>query len=50
MTRRVLADAGISLDAHCAKLLDDGVQLFQKSYRDLIDVIRERSAALMQRR
>ncbi len=50
MTRRVLADAGISLEAHCAKLLDDGVQLFQKSYRDLIDVIRERSAALMQRR
>jgi transaldolase len=50
MTRRVLADAGISLDAHCAKLLDEGVQLFQKSYRELIDVIRERSAALMQRR
>ncbi|HLQ66735.1 MAG TPA: transaldolase [Candidatus Limnocylindrales bacterium] len=50
MTRRVLGDAGVSLEAHCAKLLDDGVEVFRKSYHDLIDVIRERSAALMQRR
>ncbi len=50
MTRRVLEDAGVSLEAHCAKLLDDGVEVFRKSYHDLIDVIRERSAALMQRR
>jgi len=48
-TRRALADAGISLEGHCAKLLDDGVKAFAQSFREMIDVIRERSAALLQR-
>lgn len=48
--RRALADAGISLEAHCAKLLDDGVASFSQSFNDMMDVIRERTAALMQRR
>ena len=48
--RRALADAGISLEAHCAKLLDDGVASFAQSFTQMMDVIRERSAALMQRR
>jgi transaldolase len=49
-TRRVLADAGISLEAHCAKLLDEGVASFGKSFQEMIETIRERSAALLQRR
>jgi transaldolase len=49
-TRQALAQAGISLDAHCARLLDDGVHAFAQSFNEMIDVIRERSAALMQRR
>jgi transaldolase len=49
-TRQVLAKAGIDLDAHCAKLLEEGVESFAKSFREMMDVIRERSTALMQRR
>jgi transaldolase len=49
-TRRALEQAGIDLPAHCAKLLDDGVALFEKSFRELIDTIRERSTALLERR
>ena len=49
-TRDALARAGISLDAHVAKLLDEGVASFAKSFDDMMDVIRERSAALTQRR
>ena len=49
-TRDALAAAGLSLEAHVAKLLDEGVASFAKSYNDMMDVIRERSAALTQRR
>lgn len=49
-TRQALAQAGVSLDAHVAKLLDEGVASFAKSFDDMMDVIRERSAALTQRR
>jgi len=49
-TRRALADAGIDLQAHCQKLQKDGVELFAKSFREMVDVIRERSAALQARR
>jgi transaldolase len=49
-TRRALAQSGIDLGAHCAKLLDEGVEAFQKSFRELLDVIRERSTALLERR
>lgn len=49
-TRRVLADAGIDLEAHCRKLQTDGVDLFGKSFGEMMDVIRERSAALQARR
>ncbi|HEV8129164.1 MAG TPA: transaldolase, partial [Candidatus Eisenbacteria bacterium] len=49
-TRRALAQAGIDLPAHCAKLLDEGVALFEKSFRELINTIRERSTALLERR
>jgi transaldolase len=44
--RRALADAGISLDAHNRKLLDDGVKSFAASFDEMMAVIRERSAAL----
>jgi transaldolase len=40
------AGAGISLDAHCDKLLVDGVKLFATSFEEMMAVIRERSAAL----
>ena len=49
-TREALALAGVSIDAHVAKLLDEGVVSFAKSFDDMLDVIRERSAALTQRR
>ena len=42
--------AGVSIDAHVAKLLDEGVTSFAKSFDEMMDVIRERSAALTQRR
>ncbi len=44
--RRALAEAGVSLDAHCARLLDEGVQAFATAFDDMMAVIRERSAAL----
>ena len=49
-TREALAAAGVSLETHVAKLLDEGVSSFAKSFDDMMDVIRERSAALTQRR
>ncbi len=49
-TRAAFAEAGISLDQHCAKLLDDGVSSFAQSFREMMDTIRERSAALAPRR
>lgn len=49
-TRRVLADAGIDLEAHCARLQEEGVVSFAKSFHEMMDVIRERSAALQARR
>jgi transaldolase len=48
-TRRALAGAGIDLEAHCRKLQTDGVELFAKSFGEMMDVIRERSAALARR-
>ncbi|HEX7077070.1 MAG TPA: transaldolase [Candidatus Eisenbacteria bacterium] len=48
--RRALAEAGVSLEAHCARLLEEGVASFARSFDEMMDVIRERSAALMQRR
>jgi len=50
VARRALADAGVSLETHCAKLLDDGVASFAQSFNEMMEVIRERSAALSQRR
>jgi transaldolase/glucose-6-phosphate isomerase len=44
--RRALAEAGISLDAHCAKLLQDGVRSFAQSFDEMMAVVRERSTAL----
>ena len=49
-TRRELADAGISIEDHCKKLLDDGVGAFARSFDEMMEVIRERSAALAHRR
>ena len=49
-TRRVLADAGIDLEAHCARLQEEGVVSFAKSFQEMMEVIRERSAALQARR
>jgi len=45
-TRRELAEAGISLDEHCARLLVDGVRSFAQSFDEMMAVVRERSAAL----
>ena len=45
-TRRALAEAAISLDDHCARLLADGVRSFAKSFDEMMAVVRERSAAL----
>ena len=44
--RLELADAGISLDDHCARLLADGVRAFAQSFDEMMVVVRERSAAL----
>ena len=49
-TRQVLADAGISLQAHCERLLSDGVKSFSTAFDEMMAVIRERSVALLQRR
>jgi transaldolase len=49
-TRRALAEAGISIEDHCKKLLVDGVDAFARSFDEMMDVIRERSAALADRR
>jgi transaldolase len=49
-TRAAFADAGVSLEQHCAKLLEDGVKSFAQSFREMMDTIRERSAALAPRR
>ena len=49
-TRAAFAEAGVSLDQHCGKLLDDGVKSFAQSFREMMDTIRERSAALAPRR
>lgn len=49
-TRVAFAETGISLEQHCAKLLDDGVKSFAQSFREMMDTIRERSAALAPRR
>ena len=48
--RKDLAAAGISLETHCQRLLEDGVRQFATSFDEMMAVIRERSAALMQRR
>ncbi len=47
--RRSFAEVGISLDAHCARLLDDGVKAFATAFDEMMAVIRERSAALSER-
>ncbi len=49
-TRQALADAGISLQAHCERLLADGVKSFATAFDEMMAVIRERSVALLQRR
>lgn len=49
-TRMAFAVAGISLEDHCKKLLREGVLAFAQSFDEMMNVIRERSAALAQRR
>ncbi|HET9253271.1 MAG TPA: transaldolase [Candidatus Eisenbacteria bacterium] len=49
-TRKEFADLGISLQERCDKLLVEGVASFAKSFDEMMDVIRERSAALAHRR
>ncbi len=49
-TRQAFADQGISLQAHCERLLADGVKSFATAYDEMMAVIRERSVALLQRR
>jgi len=49
-TRSALADAGISIEEECKKLQDDGVGAFARSFDEMMAVIRERSAALANRR
>jgi len=49
-TRQRFADAGISLQSHCERLLADGVKSFAASFDEMMAVIRERSVALLQRR
>ena len=48
-TRQAFAEIGISLEEHCRKLLDEGVASFAKSFHEMMDVIRERAAALAPR-
>jgi len=47
--REKLADAGISLQGHCERLLADGVQSFATAFDEMMAAIRERSVALLQR-
>ena len=47
--RQALADAGISLQAHCERLLADGVKSFATAFDEMMAAIRERSVALLQR-
>lgn len=49
-TRAALEAAGISIERHCARLLENGVKAFDQSFREMMDTIRERSAALAPRR
>jgi transaldolase len=49
-TRQEFESLGISLQGHCDRLLTEGVALFAKSFDEMMDVIRERSAALAHRR
>lgn len=49
-TRREFEAVGISLQEHCQRLLVDGVVSFATSFDEMMDVIRERSAALAHRR
>jgi transaldolase / glucose-6-phosphate isomerase len=49
-TRQAFADAGISLQTHCERLLADGVKSFSTAFDEMMAVIRERSVALLQRR
>lgn len=49
-TRDALAAAGISLEKHCVTLQEDGVKAFSQSFKEMMDTIRERSAALAPRR
>jgi transaldolase len=47
--REKLGGLGISLEAQCQKLLEEGVVTFAKSFEEMMEVLRERSAALAQR-
>jgi transaldolase len=49
-TRQEFESLGISLQEHCDRLLTEGVASFAKSFDEMMDVIRERSAALAHRR
>jgi len=49
-TRQAFAGAGISLPAHCERLLADGVKSFATAFDEMMAAIRERSVALLQRR
>jgi len=49
-TRQAFADAGISLQTHCERLLVEGVKSFSTAFDEMMAVIRERSVALLQRR
>ena len=48
--RQALANAGVSLPAHCERLLADGVKSFATAFDEMMAAIRERSVALLQRR
>ncbi len=49
-TRQAFADAGISLQANCERLLADGVKSFATAFEEMMAAIQERSVALLQRR
>jgi transaldolase len=49
-TRQAFAEAGISLQAHCERLLGDGVKSFAAAFEEMMAAIRERSVTLLQRR
>jgi transaldolase len=49
-TRQEFESLGISLQEHCDRLLTEGVASFAKSFDEMMDVLRERSAALAHRR